>query len=80
MTTNDDQTESAERHDRLLLTVEEAAGLLGVGRTTVYQLVADGQLPAVRLRRCRRIARHDLEAFVRALRSDQGQIDVTATR
>jgi hypothetical protein len=42
--------------------------------------VADGQLPAVRLRRCRRIARHDLEAFVQALRSDQGQIDVTATR
>lgn len=37
--------------DRLGLTVEEAAALLGISRAFAYELVADGSLPCLRLRR-----------------------------
>lgn len=36
---------------RLGLTVEEAAGLLGISRALAYELVADGTIPCLRLRR-----------------------------
>ncbi|MCB1013359.1 MAG: helix-turn-helix domain-containing protein, partial [Microthrixaceae bacterium] len=35
----------------LTLTVEQAAELLGVGRSTAYELVRDGGLKCIRLRR-----------------------------
>ncbi len=56
--------------NRLLLTVEEAGQLLGVGRTTVYQLIGDGEIRTVKIGRSRRVARCDLEAFVEQLRAD----------
>jgi excisionase family DNA binding protein len=33
------------------MTVEEAARLLGISRSTAYECVRDGTLPALRLRR-----------------------------
>jgi excisionase family DNA binding protein len=36
---------------RLTLTVEEAADLLGIGRSLAYRLAASGELPTVRLGR-----------------------------
>lgn len=36
---------------RLTVTVEEAGALLGVGRSTAYELVRSGDLPCIRLRR-----------------------------
>ena len=36
---------------RLTLTVEEAADLLGIGRSLAYRLAGSGQLPTVRLGR-----------------------------
>lgn len=36
---------------RLGLTVDEAAGLLGISRALAYELVADGTIPCLRLRR-----------------------------
>jgi len=36
---------------RLTLTVEEAGDLLGVGRSTAYELVRSGEIPSIRLRR-----------------------------
>lgn len=39
--------------DRLTVTVEEAAALLGVGRTLAYELVKEGRIPVLRLgKRC----------------------------
>ena len=49
---------------RLLVTVEQAAEILGVGRTTVYELLADGDIRAVQIRRCRRIAVTELHRYV----------------
>ena len=37
--------------DRLTVTVEEAAHLLGISRDLAYQLVRSGKLPAIRLGR-----------------------------
>ena len=45
----------------LALSVDEAAALLGIGRTAAYALVADGTLPAVHLGRRIVIARESLE-------------------
>lgn len=39
------------RPERLTFTVEEAARLLGIGRSLAYGLVATGELPSIRLGR-----------------------------
>ena len=38
-------------HQPLTLTVEQAANVLGVGRSTAYELVRSGDLRCIRLRR-----------------------------
>ncbi len=51
----------------LLLTPEQAADALGVGRTYVYALIRDGRLGSVTLGRSRRIPYSHLIAFVARL-------------
>lgn len=51
-------------NERLLLTVEEAAERLGIGRTLAWQLVRQGGLPSVRLGRCVRVPLSALEAWI----------------
>lgn len=53
--------------DKLLLAPEEAAELLGIGRTKVFQLIATGELRSVRIDRCRRVTPEALIDFVRTL-------------
>jgi excisionase family DNA binding protein len=48
----------------LLVTVEEAARLLGIGRTTMFELIGNGEVKSIRLGRRRLIARRSLEHFV----------------
>ncbi len=48
----------------LLLTVPEAARILAVGRTSLYQLIWDGQLAPVRIGRSVRFTIAELERFV----------------
>ncbi len=38
-----------------LATVEQAAKFLTIGRTTIYAMIRDGQLPATTIRNARRI-------------------------
>lgn len=53
------------RRDRsLLCTVDEAAALLSVGRTSVYQLMSSGRLRSVKVGSRRLVPRSALEAFV----------------
>jgi excisionase family DNA binding protein len=51
----------------LLLTPEEAATVLRIGRTRLYQLLATGDLPSIKLGGSRRIAVAALERYVTAL-------------
>ncbi|MBN9759249.1 hypothetical protein Ae406Ps2_3431c [Pseudonocardia sp. Ae406_Ps2] len=53
---------------RIVLTVEEAAELLGIGRTLMYALVAAGEVESVRIGRLRRIPRDALVVYVEGLR------------
>lgn len=53
--------------NHVLYTPEQAAELLGVGRTTVYKLINAGELRSVTIGRCRRIGAAELERFVAAL-------------
>lgn len=52
--------------DTELLTVPETARLLRISRNLAYELVARGELPAVRLGRVIRIPRHELQVRIRA--------------
>lgn len=52
---------------RVLLTVEEAAERLGIGRTFAYRLVRTGQLESVQIGRLRRIHVSAVDAYAATL-------------
>jgi excisionase family DNA binding protein len=54
--------------DELLLTVEEAARRLRIGRTLVYQLISSGKLESVKVGRLRRVPAECLPVYVATLR------------
>lgn len=58
---------SEEPEPRVLLTVEEAAKRLSLGRTTVFQLLKTGRLQSVRVGRLRRIPTEALDEYARSL-------------
>src|SRR5262249_27310851 len=58
-----------EQRQRLLLTVVEAAEMLGVGRTKAYELIADGQLQVVHIGRAARVPLVAVHRYVEALLS-----------
>lgn len=49
---------------KLLLKPEEAAAVLGIGRTTLFALVKEKRLAAVKIGNLRRFRRSDLQSFV----------------
>ncbi len=53
--------------DRMLLTVEEAAAALGVGRSLIFELIAGGAIETVRVGRLRRVRPEDLRSYVDSL-------------
>jgi len=60
--------ESVAAADLRLLTVKQAAEILGLGRSTVYELIAAGALETVSIGRLRRVPLDALRAFVAGLR------------
>jgi excisionase family DNA binding protein len=56
--------------DRLVLTVAEAALLLGISRAFAYELVARGEIPVLKLGRRRLVPRVALLDLVRHGRQD----------
>jgi excisionase family DNA binding protein len=59
-----------EGHERATRTVEEAAEILGIGRSAAYAAVARGELPALRIGRRLVVPS---EALDRLLRGDKMQ-------
>lgn len=57
----------------VLLTAEQAAQLLGVGRTTLYGLLRSGALRSVRVGRLRRIPVSAISDFVGQLDDEEAQ-------
>ena len=58
-----------EKEPALLLKVEDAARLLGVGRTTFFDLIGQGRIQTVRVGRRRLVVRAGLERFVEEISS-----------
>jgi excisionase family DNA binding protein len=56
------RTEETKR----LLSAEELARELGVGRTTAYALLWSGQIPSMKIGRLRKVRREDVQAFIDA--------------
>lgn len=57
-------------NEKLLVTVDEAARRLSIGRSHLYEFLLRGNLRSVRIGRSRRIASRDLEAFMDQLLQD----------
>jgi excisionase family DNA binding protein len=72
--TEDDVMLAASPH---LLTIVDAAQHLGISRSKVYELLAAGELPSVRIGRTRRIAVTALEEFI-AAHTDHGDVRSSA--
>ena len=60
-------SESLITDDQLLVTPEEAARRLSVGRTTIYELMSSGELQSGNIGRCRRVPVSSLSLFVNRL-------------
>lgn len=56
--------ESSQTSRPLLLTVKEAAALLGIGRSTLYRIMERGEIHSVQIGASRRIPMSDALAFV----------------
>jgi excisionase family DNA binding protein len=56
--------------EKLLLTPEEAAELLCVGRSRLYDLMRKRELVSVRIGKCRRVPVAALKAYVERLTED----------
>jgi excisionase family DNA binding protein len=50
--------------NRLLLKADEVAAELGMGRSKIYELMASGAIPVVRIGRAVRVPRAALEAWI----------------
>lgn len=55
----------------LLLTPEQAAERLGIGRSKVYELIGTGELESVKVGRLRRVPVDALTTFVEHLRKEK---------
>lgn len=53
---------------RLLLTPQEAAAALGIGRSTVYELILRDELASVKIGASRRIPADALATYIASLR------------
>lgn len=60
--------------EKLLLTPEEAASLLSLGRSKVYELMGDGRLGSVRIDASRRVPVSALVEFVESLQATWSEL------
>ena len=60
--------------ERLLLTPEDAADLLSIGRSKLYELIGDGRLASVHIGASRRVPMSALVEFVESLQETWNQL------
>jgi excisionase family DNA binding protein len=70
------QTPGSQIGPSLLVTVEEAATLLRIGRTTTYELVMSGRLQSVKVGRRRLVVRDGVQRYVGELIRTQDACEV----
>ncbi|GGN74062.1 hypothetical protein GCM10010112_43830 [Actinoplanes lobatus] len=62
----------------LVLTIEQAAKRLGIGRTLTYALVSSGEIESVQIGRLRRIPAECLTEYINRLRQQNTQLPAAA--
>lgn len=60
-------TDGSNEMSKLLLTVREAADMLGIGRSKTYELLGRGELRSVYIDGCRRVSTHAVREYVAKL-------------
>jgi excisionase family DNA binding protein len=60
--------------DKILYTPTEAAQALGISRSTIYVLLASGEIPSVRIGSCRRVPVDGLRRYVARLAKKDGAL------
>jgi len=58
--------------EKMLYTPTEAAKALGISRSTIYVLIARGEVPSVRIGSCRRVPVDGLRRYVAKLAKKDG--------
>ena len=66
--------------DKLLLKPTEAAHVLGIGRTKLFELMASGVLKSVQIGHSRRVPRDAVDSFLAQLRAQQSRSSVELRR
>ena len=66
--------------DKLLFRIPEAATALGVGRSKLYELIAQHELEVVHIGRSIRVPRDALETFVERRRNEERLSAMSRTR
>jgi excisionase family DNA binding protein len=56
--------EVIKMEERVLLRADEVRAMLGIGRSKVFEMMASGELPVVRMGRLVRVPRHALERWI----------------
>lgn len=70
------QSDQDTLHQQLLVTVPQAANLLGISRAMVYDLLAKGQgPPVIRFGRCVRISVASLKKWIEEQERDQQSVE-----
>lgn len=60
--------------EKILLRPMEAAQLIGIGRTKMYEMVASGELPSIHIGRARRIPVNALNKWIDERQVKQAQL------
>lgn len=64
-TASEPSTTESSQNEPWLLDSREVSRLLGIGRTKTFQMMASNELPVVRIGRCIRVPRAELNAWIR---------------
>jgi excisionase family DNA binding protein len=56
-----------------LMSAEELAKFLGLGRTRTYELLSAGHIPCVRIGRLRKVRRTDVDKFIESRLEPEGE-------
>lgn len=61
------QPPARQMPERVLLTIEEAAEQLGIGRTLMYKLIGNGEIESIHIGRLRRVPTTAIQDYARRL-------------
>ena len=68
-----DQESSNDDPRPLLVSATDAARVLAIGRTTLYEIVKSGDLTPIHIRRCVRFSMYEIRQYVESLTRGQAR-------